>query len=195
MKKKIPRTLSLHRQKTAWEMRLIFYTYQEIADELKITENHVKQILFRLHKKHQTHFEDHVKRIQQEQIASLEKIIKNAFHAFEISRKAFKKIKNKKTLDEKSNIIGIENTSETDFQDGDAKDYESLKQAGDSKHLKIAMDAMADIRVIAGANAPTKSEIKNLDLTEEELYLEAKKIFDREKLENEKEDKEVDQGR
>jgi hypothetical protein len=190
MKKFIPKAVSLHRQKTAWEMRLTFHTYEEIAEKLQISEGHVAKILCRLHKKHQMNFNNDVKRIQQEQIASLEKIIKNAFHAFEISRKAFVKMKTKKTLDRGNEVVGTENITETDFQDGDSKNYASLKQAGDSKHLKIAMDAMADIRFITGANAPTKSEVKNLDLTEEELYQEAKKIFDRERLENEKEDSE-----
>jgi hypothetical protein len=180
---KISKAQSIENKRRVWDLKLKCYTRDEIAEELGMKPNTVKQILHRLTKHFKQSLTEDIEEIKNDQIASLCKIAREAFEAWEVSKKSVKKLRDKSGTAPNGAKI-TEKSKETCYQDIDSptgqqleNDVSLLKMAGDPRHLKIAMEALADIRAITGANAPIKSDVSLTNLSDEELLSEAAKIL------------------
>jgi hypothetical protein len=182
MKRFIPRSLSLHRKRRAWELHMKFYSHQEIADDLGMSLHAVTKMLCRLFAEFKQTFIHDVEQIQIEHIAHLKTIAREAMTAWEVSKKSIKKVKERKETVGGIVIGSIEHTNETEFQDNIDPDrkkkmQDPLKIAGNSQHLKIAIDALNQIRELTGAKAAMKHEFAFSDLTDAELLSKAQDIL------------------
>ncbi len=142
---KLSKEAKLELKQKAWEMHKQFKSSDEIAKALDMKPGAVRQMLSRLNKDFRKRFEDDIDEIKFEQIAKLEHIAREAFDAWERSKEVSKTIRQKKMVGDPAKISGI--TEQTN---------EARDQDGDPRYLKTAMEAMADIRKIIGADSPAK---------------------------------------
>lgn len=147
----IPRALILEREKRVWHLRTHGYTYEAIGKEIGITFSGVANILNRMHNRYLAHNMADVEKCRQEQICSLGNVSKEAFDAWERSKKT-KVIKKKRALGKDGKYSGGIQSSE-----------EIYEQEGDPRYLQVFLKAQEDLRKITGADSPAKHELTGKD--------------------------------
>jgi hypothetical protein len=121
-----------------------FKNSEEIAAALNMKPGAVRQMLSLLNKDFRKRLEADIDAVKFDQIARLEHIAKEAFDAWERSKETSKIIRQKKLLANGQSSSVTEQTNEMRDQDGDPR------------YLKTAMEALADIRKIIGADSALK---------------------------------------
>ena len=148
---KIPRELTIQREKEVWLYRQKCWTQERIASQLKISQPAVAKILKRLSKRYSEQVIEDIDRVKTEQIYQLEHIADEAMQAWDRSKLAenTKMVKSPAVIDN-GKVTPLSAGSQTTI----VRDLD-----GDHRYLATAMKAKEDIRKILGADAPQKNEI------------------------------------
>ncbi len=149
----MPAEVARERELRAWKLRTEdFWTQQRIADELGVDQSTVCKMLARISKRYLKAIESQVEDRKAEQILQLEQIASEARAAWEKSLQDA----------QESGEVTVEETEQT--ENGCSKKTKTTTssktkgQAGDARHLQVAMQALGDIRKILGIDAPQKQE-------------------------------------
>ena len=136
----------------AWELRMIGYTHDRIAEELNMKRSSVTKILARVRKRVQSKLDSDVEQHHSEQIARLNRIYYEAMHAWENSKQTSKTVSKRRTgagtvpVEGEANLSGGQEEVTIKLQDED----------GDPRYLTAAMAALSDLRKIQGLDMPVK---------------------------------------
>jgi predicted transcriptional regulator len=156
------RAQRIRRRTDAWELRCQGWSQYRIAAELGVSQMTISRDLAAASEKALKNLDDLVIQTKREHVFQLERIADEAFQAWEKSKEAGKAVSRRK-----------HKPGEGQEDDGSEVITTSAKeQTGDIKYLKIAMDAMADVRSIVGADAPLSMNLtvgKLDELIEREL--------------------------
>jgi len=152
---KIPKTITIQREKDVWDYRLKGWTYERIAEKIGISTHGVCKILKRLHDRYRKQHLEEIEQIKSEQISQLEDMFFESREAWERSklRDKIERIKRAVKINEKDKSIA----AVSDIGD---LNIEQRDQDGDPRYLEQCRKCLEDIRKIAGADAPIKSESK-----------------------------------
>lgn len=140
---RVPRSIVAERKKRAWELAQQGWSETRIALELGVDQSTISRYLTSLAKRTLTQLEDEVIRAKATQLRQLEHIIDEAFQAWQASKTPEQTISKRIVpgdIDEEGNR-------------GESQEVVTTRvrgQSGDSRHLKTALDAMADARKLLG---------------------------------------------
>lgn len=160
--------LFLQHKRKCWELRQKCWTQERIGKELGISQPAVSRYLDVATKEYKERYIKSVDKVQNEQIAQLERIADEAMIAWEKSKNT-KKIITKEYLKLSEEFVNY--ADEVLKKESNNKITERLEeQCGDPRFLTIAMKAKEDIRKITGADAPIR--IINEDSEKNAFYSE-----------------------
>jgi DNA-binding MarR family transcriptional regulator len=128
-----------HKEMRAFELRQQLWTHERIAKELGVERSTVTKMLQRIGKRYSEKLEAEVKRIRAEHTLQLEHMADEAMQAWSASKQPAKDAKRRKTASR-----------------GEVEESRVQTQNADPRFLAEARAALADIRDIWGADAPTK---------------------------------------
>lgn len=134
----------------AWELRMIGYTHDRIAEELNMKRSSVTKILARVRKRVQSKLDSDVEQHHSEQIARLNRIYYEAMHAWENSKQTSKTVSKRRTG---AGTVPVEG------EIGVGQEEVTIKlqdEDGDPRYLNAAMAALSDLRKIQGLDMPIK---------------------------------------
>ncbi len=149
----IPKEVLAEREVQVWTLRQKFYTHQRIADELGLERSTVTKMLQRVTKRALNSLADDIREKKVAQLEQLEYIADEAIQGWHRSREAQKNVSRRTT--EKAGRLTGGKREETLIQTSDMD--------GDPRYLETAMKALADIRKIAGIDAPKAVELSGKD--------------------------------
>ena len=149
----IPKEVLAEREVQVWTLRQKFYTHQRIADELGLERSTVTKILQRVTKRALNGLSEDIREKKIAQLEQLEYIADEAIQGWHRSREAQKNVSRRTT--EKAGRLTGGKREETLIQTSDMD--------GDPRYLETAMKALADIRKIAGIDAPKAVELSGKD--------------------------------
>jgi len=161
---RVPRSVVVERKKRAWELAQEGWSETRIALELGVDQSTISRYLTSLAKRTLTQLEDEVIRAKATQLRQLEHVIDEAFQAWRTSKTPEQTISKRIVpgdIDEEGNR-------------GEPQEIVTTRvrgQTGDPRHLRTALDAMADVRKLLGLD---KSEVSQEMLTMGDVQ----KIFD-----------------
>lgn len=143
---KIPKEISLEREKVVWDLRQKSWTQDRIASHLNISQPAVAKILCRLSKRYKSTLLQEIEQLKTEHVAQLSHIADEAIQAWEKSKKPIKFAREKKLMGRDGKPI----------KHAGEVTNEAREHVGDARYLTVAMKAKEDIRKIIGADAPQK---------------------------------------
>ena len=171
MPSRVPKEVTAEREKRAWELRQQCWTEERIAADLGVTQPAVSVMLRRISGRMAKQLTGQVERVKATQTAQLEHIAFEAMQAWERSKLNAEATR---TVTEQISLKGEEETLDDEGQPirrktavvpavKETTTFTSEGQAGDSRMLEKAINALSDIRKIWGLDAPTKQEITGKD--------------------------------
>jgi DNA-binding MarR family transcriptional regulator len=131
--------ITQHHEMRAFELRQQLWTHERIAKELGVERSTVTKMLKRINKRYSDKLEDEVKRIRAEHTLHLEHMADEAMQAWLASKQPAKDARRRKTV-----------------RRGEEEENRVQTQNADPRFLAEARAALADIRDIWGADAPSK---------------------------------------
>lgn len=131
--------ITQHREMRAFELRQQLWTHERIAKELGVERSAVTKMLKRISRRYSDKLEEEVKRIRAEHTLHLEHMADEAMQAWVSSKQPAKDARRRKTA-----------------RRGEEEENRVQTQNADPRFLAEARAALADIRDIWGADAPTK---------------------------------------
>lgn len=140
---RLPRGESLLKRQQAFVLSAQFTPVPQIAKELKVSQQTIRKWLKRVESEVMKEFIPVVEQIKVEQTISLKVIAREAFEAWERSKK------------------DAETVSETTGGDSPSTTTTRKGQCGDPRFLGEIRGAFEDIRKIWGAEAPKQNELIN----------------------------------
>ena len=150
----IPKEILAEREVQAWTLRQKFYTHQRIADELGLERSTVTKILQRVTKRALTGLSEDIREKKAAQLEQLEYIADEAIQGWHRSKEATKNV-SRRTSEKAGRFVSGGKNEETLIQTSDMD--------GDPRYLETAMKALAEIRKIAGMDAPKAVELSGHD--------------------------------
>lgn len=150
----IPKEILAEREVQAWTLRQKFYTHQRIADEMGLERSTVTKILQRVTKRALTGLAQDIQEKKAAQLEQLEYIADEAIQGWHRSKESTRNV-SRRTSERPGRFASGGKMEETLIQTSDMD--------GDPRYLDAAMKALADIRKIAGLDAPKGLEVTGKD--------------------------------
>lgn len=146
----IPKEVLAEREVQVWALRQKFFTHQRIADELGLERSTVTKMLQRITRRSLNALGDDIREKKVAQLEQLEYIADEAIQGWHRSKEAQKNV-SRRTSEKSGRLVGGGKREETLIQTSDMD--------GDPRYLETAMRALAEIRKIAGIDAPKAVEL------------------------------------
>lgn len=143
----VPDQVARERERIAWSLRQRCWTEARIAAELGVSQPAVSKILARVEKRLLARLTKRADRVKARQTAQLEHITNEAMTEWERSKQDSETVKT--TEEGAEGVPSFTTKTETTVKG----------QTGNPSLLAQAREAMADIRKIWGAEAPTKTDV------------------------------------
>ena len=143
----------IQRRTDAWDLRCKGWAQARIAAELGVNQSTICRDLEVASKHALANLDTIVEEVKREQVFQLERIVDESLQGWEESKKKSRSVS--KTV--RTRLSGIDTQEETTTT-------KVADRGGDVRYLTTAMNALADIRKILGADAPIEVDIDIEDI-------------------------------